>query len=103
MKASQKDYYSCGLWASKILLQVVVEKRPLAGVNVSVDLVEDRNFLVRLMKTRYLYIDGVFSKPAEPSSLPQKRIVEVEEEKVGSTTMSDTQTMMNFFKENIKE
>jgi len=63
MPAKQKDNYSCGFWAANMMIQIVVEKRPLAEVSVNVFASEYRKVMTRFMKTRYLYIDGVFKDP----------------------------------------
>ena len=59
----QKDNYSCGFWAAKMMIQIVMEKRPLADVSVNVVAAEYRKVITRFMKTRYLYIDGLFKDP----------------------------------------
>ena len=52
---------------------------PLKEVNVTVDLIEDRKFLVQLMRTRYLYIDGIFKDPLanEEKKVPHNKKTEV--------------------------
>jgi hypothetical protein len=62
---TQKDFFSCGLWATEVLFQMVMEKKNLNEIEVDItDLLQQRRaFLVRLMSTRYLYIDGVFRDP----------------------------------------
>ena len=78
MPKSQKDYFSCGLWATEVLFQIVIQKRNLnqISVNITETLQECRVFLTRLMSTRYLYIDGVFRDPnlnEEEKVPPSKR------------------------------
>ena len=45
------------------MIQIVMEKRPLADVSVNVVAAEYRKVITRFMKTRYLYIDGLFKDP----------------------------------------
>jgi len=63
MPAKQKDNYSCGFWAAKMMIQIVMEQKPLAAVSIEVVASEYRKVMTRFMKTRYLYIDGVFKDP----------------------------------------
>lgn len=90
MPTKQKDCYSCGFWVAKMMIQIVMDKRPLAEVSVDVDAPEYRKFVTRLIRTRYIYIDGVYPKPTAMSttaavatsltSLPKKN--DKEEEKL---------------------
>jgi hypothetical protein len=65
MPRTQKDSFSCGLWAAEVLFQMVMEKRELKEIAVDLtdNLKQRRTFLYRLMSTRYLYIDGGFRNP----------------------------------------
>jgi hypothetical protein len=66
---------------------------------VIVDVIKDREFVVQLMTTRYLYIDREF--PGALALLPPKRPSEVEEKNVGpvATLPADAQTIIQVFQE----
>jgi hypothetical protein len=76
MPKTQQDDFSCGLWATKILLEVVMGNQSLENVKVGLtpkNILEHRYFLVRLMETRYLYVDGVFKDPIASEEEEEKK------------------------------
>jgi hypothetical protein len=49
MPISQKDFFSCGFWVTEMMMQIVMEKKPLGEVSVTPNVPECRKFMLRLM------------------------------------------------------
>lgn len=49
MLKSQKDFFSCGFWATEMMMQIIMEKKPLAQVSVTTNVTDSRKFMLRLM------------------------------------------------------